>query len=36
MSNEEMSRAVDVQYNNIMSNQAPGVTEYEKSVTPGA
>ena len=32
MSNEEMSRAVDVQYNNIMSNQAPGVTEYEKSV----
>lgn len=32
MSNEEMSRAFDVQYNNIMSNQAPGVTEYEKSV----
>lgn len=27
-----MSRSLDIQYNNIMSNQAPGVTEYEKSV----
>ena len=27
-----MSRSLDIAYNNIMSNQAPGVSEYEKSV----
>ena len=32
MGTEEMSRAFDVQFNNIMSNQAPGASEYEKSV----
>lgn len=32
MTTEEMSRSVDLHYNNIMSNQAPGLTEYEKSV----
>lgn len=32
MSGEEMSNLMDVLYNNITSNQAPGLTEYEKSV----
>jgi len=32
MSVEEFSNEFDVLYNNISSNQAPGLTEYEKSV----
>ena len=28
----EISREFDILYNNIMSNQAPGLDEYEKSV----
>jgi hypothetical protein len=32
MSSEEMSNLMDVLYNNITSNQAPGLTEYEKSL----
>lgn len=32
MSPEEMSNMMDVLYNNITSNQAPGLDEYEKSV----
>ena len=32
MSNQEFSNEFDVLYNNIMSNQAPGLDEYEKSV----
>jgi len=28
----EMSNEFDILYNNIMSNQAPGIDEYEKSV----
>ena len=32
MSNSEFSDEFDVLYNNIMSNQAPGLDEYEKSV----
>jgi hypothetical protein len=32
MTNEEFSNQFDVLYNNIMSNQAPGLDEYEKSV----
>lgn len=32
MSNKEFSNEFDVLYNNIMSNQAPGLDEYEKSV----
>lgn len=32
MTCEEMSREFDILYNNIMSNQAPGLNEYEKSV----
>ena len=32
MTNQEFSNVFDVLYNNIMSNQAPGLDEYEKSV----
>lgn len=32
MTREEFSNEFDVLYNNIMSNQAPGLDEYEKSV----
>lgn len=32
MSNSEFSNEFDILYNNIMSNQAPGLDEYEKSV----
>lgn len=32
MTNEEFSNEFDVLYNNITSNQAPGIDEYEKSV----
>lgn len=32
MTNEEFSTQFDVLYNNITSNQAPGLNEYEKSV----
>jgi hypothetical protein len=32
MTAEEFSDQFDVLYNNITSNQAPGLTEYEKSV----
>ena len=32
MTNAEFSNQFDVLYNNIMSNQAPGLDEYEKSV----
>ena len=32
MTNEEFSNEFDVLYNNIMSNAAPGLDEYEKSV----
>lgn len=32
MTNPEFSNEFDVLYNNIMSNQAPGLDEYEKSV----
>lgn len=32
MTNSEFSNEFDVLYNNIMSNQAPGLDEYEKSV----
>lgn len=32
MTNEEFSNEFDILYNNIMSNQAPGLDEYEKSV----
>lgn len=32
MSNEEFSNEFDVLYNNLTSNQAPGLDEYEKSV----
>ena len=32
MTNKEFSNEFDVLYNNIMSNQAPGLDEYEKSV----
>ena len=32
MSNQEFSNEFDILYNNIMSNQAPGLDEYEKSV----
>lgn len=32
MTSEEFSNQFDVLYNNITSNQAPGLTEYEKSV----
>ena len=32
MSNSELSNEFDVLYNNITSNQAPGLNEYEKSV----
>lgn len=31
MGTEEMSRSFDIAYNNIMSNQAPGLSESEKS-----
>lgn len=30
--NEEFSNEFDVLYNNISSNQAPGLDQYEKSV----
>lgn len=32
MTNSEFSNEFDILYNNIMSNQAPGLDEYEKSV----
>lgn len=32
MTNPEFSAEFDVLYNNITSNQAPGLDEYEKSV----
>lgn len=32
MTTEEMSREFDLLYNNVMSNAAPGIDEYEKSV----
>lgn len=32
MTNQEFNNEFDVLYNNIMSNQAPGLDEYEKSV----
>ena len=32
MTNPEFSNEFDVLFNNIMSNQAPGLDEYEKSV----
>ena len=32
ISNEEISNRFDVLYNNIMSDQAPGLDDYEKSV----
>ena len=32
MTNQEFSNEFDVLYNSIMSNQAPGLDEYEKSV----
>ena len=32
MTNTEFSNEFDIQYNNIMSNAAPGLDEYEKSV----
>lgn len=32
MTNQEFSNEFDILYNNITSNQAPGLTEYEKSV----
>ena len=32
MTNPELSNEFDVLYNNITSNQAPGLDEYEKSV----
>ena len=32
MTTAEFSNEFDVLYNNIMSNQAPGLNEYEKSV----
>jgi len=32
MTNQEFSNQFDLLYNNIMSNQAPGIDEYEKSV----
>lgn len=32
MNLQELSTEFDIEYNNIMSNQAPGLSEYEKSV----
>ena len=32
MTPEEFSNQFDLQFNNVASNQAPGLTEYEKSV----
>ena len=32
MTLQEMSNEFDVLYNNAMSNQAPGIDEYEKSL----
>ena len=32
MTTQEFSNEFDVLYNNIMSNQAPGIDDYEKSV----
>jgi hypothetical protein len=32
MTNPEFSDEFDIYYNNITSNQAPGLNEYEKSV----
>ena len=32
MTNKEFSYEFDILYNNIMSNQAPGLDDYEKSV----
>ena len=32
MTNQEFSNEFDILYNNVTSNQAPGLDEYEKSV----
>ena len=32
MTNQEVSNEFDILYNNVTSNQAPGLDEYEKSV----
>ena len=32
MTNKEMSDLFDALYNNITSNQAPGINEFDKSV----
>ena len=32
MTTQEFSNEFEVLYNNIMSNQAPGLDEYEKSI----
>ena len=32
MTNEEFNNEFDIYYNNIASNQSPGLDEYEKSV----
>ena len=32
MTTQEFSNEMDIQYNNVMSNAAPGLDEYEKSV----
>ena len=32
MTKDEFSQEFDILYNNVSSNQAPGLTEYEKSV----
>ncbi len=32
MTNKEMSDLFDTLYNNITSNQAPGINEFDKSV----
>ena len=32
MTTQEFSNEFDILYNNIMSNSAPGLNEYEKSI----
>ena len=32
MTNQEFSNEFDILYNNVASNQAPGLDEYEKAV----
>ena len=36
MTSLEFSNSFDIRYNNIMSNQSPGLDEYEKSVVLSA